>query len=181
VKNLFKNIVIIVVVLGCIAPLMAQSGKLALLVQKSPEYGGTVTPLAGVNMADERQLIEINAVPKEGYEFVHWLGDVTEPTNKNTTVLLDSPKIVVAVFERAELATVASSGVEAAPASGGGAPRVSSASPSPGLRSFSSPGNPSPPRKAPDPYDPPDPVVPEPATMLILGTGALMLARKRRS
>ena len=174
-KNLFKNIVIIVVVLGCIAPLMAQDSKLALLVQKSPEYGGSVTPLAGVNMVGERQLVEINAVPKDGYEFVHWLGEVTESTNRNTTVLLDSPKIVVAVFERAELATVASSGVEAAPASGGGAPRVSSASPSSGLQGLSSPGYVSPPRK-PTPTP-----VPEPATMLILGTGALMLARKRRS
>jgi len=175
VKNLFKNIVIIVVVLGCIAPLMAQDSKLALLVQKSPEYGGSVTPLAGVNMVGERQLVEINAVPKEGYEFVHWLGEVTEPTNRNTTVLLDSPKIVVAVFERAELVTVASSG--AAPASGGGAPRVSSASPSPGLRSLSSSGNPSPPTK-PKPIPIP---VPEPATMLILGAGALIVARRRRS
>jgi len=177
VKNLFKNIVIIVVVLGCIAPLMAQDSKLALLVQKSPEYGGSVTPLAGVNMVGERQLVEINAVPKEGYEFVHWLGEVTEPTNRNTTVLLDSPKIVVAVFERAELATIASSGVDAVPASGGGVSRVSSASPSSGLRSLSSPGNPSPPTK---PTPTPTPV-PEPATMLILGTGALMLARKRRN
>lgn len=175
-KNLFKNIVISVVVLGCIAPLMAQGGKLALLVQKSPEYGGTVTPRAGVNMADERQLIEINAVPKEGFEFVHWLGDVTEPTNSNTTVLLDSPKIIVAVFERSELVTVASSGVEAAPASGGGAPGVS-ASPPPALRSLSSPGGVSPPRK-PTPNPTP---VPEPATMLILGAGALMLSRRRRS
>lgn len=175
-KNMFKNIVIIVVVLGCIAPLMAQDSKLALLVQKSPEYGGSVTPLAGVNMAGERQLVEINAVPKQGYEFVYWLGDVTEPTNRNTTVLLDSPKIVVAVFERAELVTVPSSGVSAAPASGGGA-RVSSASPAPGIRGLSSAGYASPPIK-PNPTPTP---VPEPATMLILGAGALMLARKRRS
>jgi hypothetical protein len=155
---------------------MAQDSKLALLVQKSPEYGGFVTPLAGVNMVGERQLVEINAVPKEGYEFVHWLGEVTEPTKRNTTVLLDSPKIVVAVFERAELVTVASSGVEAAPASGGGA-RVSSASPSPGIRGLSSAGYVSPPTK---PKPNPNPV-PEPATMLILGVGALMLARRRRS
>jgi len=168
VRDLFKKIVIVVLVLGCIAPLMAQDGKLALLVQKSPEYGGSVTPLAGVRMAGERQLVEINAVPKQGYVFVYWLGDVTKPTNRNTTVLVDSPKIVVAVFERAELVTVPSSG-------GGG--RVSSTSPAPEIRGLSSAGYASPPTK---PTPTPIPV-PEPATMLILGVGALMLARRRRS
>jgi hypothetical protein len=44
----------------------------------------------------------LTAVPKSGYRFVYWLGDVSDPTANSTIVYLDAPKIVIAVFERSE-------------------------------------------------------------------------------
>jgi hypothetical protein len=44
----------------------------------------------------------LTAAPKPGYQFVYWLGDVTDPMSNRTIVRLDGPKIVVAVFEAVE-------------------------------------------------------------------------------
>ncbi|UCG48369.1 MAG: hypothetical protein JSU94_01075, partial [Phycisphaerales bacterium] len=44
----------------------------------------------------------MSAHPKPGYQFVHWLGDVSDATATRTVVYLNKPKVVVAVFEQAE-------------------------------------------------------------------------------
>jgi hypothetical protein len=41
-------------------------------------------------------------VPSPGYQFVYWIGNVTEATSSTTVVCLDTPKIVIAVFERSK-------------------------------------------------------------------------------
>lgn len=180
----------------CVCPLMAQDDPFALLVQKSPEYGGVVTPSGSFQMSGMDQLVTITAIPRDGYEFVYWLGDVTNPTSSVTTVLVDTPKMVIAVFQRPEDEIFA----ETNP---GGSARGSSSSargsrrsiPSSSLMS-SSPGavrrpysplptNPGykiyyPEDDPDDPDDPDNPDVPEPATMLMLGAGAIMLLRKRK-
>jgi hypothetical protein len=43
-------------------------------------------------------------MPKPGYIFLYWLGSVDDMITNRTTVLIDGPKIVIAVFERAEFA-----------------------------------------------------------------------------
>ncbi len=74
----------------------------ALLIQQSPPNGGVITPGIGVYDAELDERVTIKAIPKPGYRFMIWLGDVDDPTSNVTTVFADGPKIVIAVFERSE-------------------------------------------------------------------------------
>ena len=73
-----------------------------LLLQQTPPEGGTITPDVGVHHFDLNTDVTLTAVPRPGYQFVYWLGDVSDPTSSRTIVYLDAPKIVIAAFERAE-------------------------------------------------------------------------------
>jgi hypothetical protein len=86
----------------CMAPSYSQGSKMALLLQQTPVNGGSVEPGIGVHRLDGNSQITLRAVPQPGYQFVTWLGDVAEPTSSVTEAYMDSPKIVVAVFERAK-------------------------------------------------------------------------------
>ncbi len=103
-----------VTILKTLAPVMAaliivmgergycQSQGYALMVQKTPVDAGAVTPQVGIHKRDLNEVVTLKATPKPGYWFVYWLGDVSNPTTHETTILVDAPKIVIAVFERAE-------------------------------------------------------------------------------
>jgi len=78
----------------------AQPGTTALLIQQTPEGAGTVTPNPGIHRLELNSSISLTAIPKQGYEFLYWMGDVSDPETRTTFLSLDSPKIVIAVFER---------------------------------------------------------------------------------
>ena len=94
--------------LAVVVPLPAQTEGYLLMVQQSPADAGTVTPQAGIYRTSLNDVITITAFPQTGYRFVCWLGDVTEPTANTTTILVDAPKIVIAVFEREDFAVALS-------------------------------------------------------------------------
>ena len=50
--------------------------------------------------------ITLTAAPKPGYQFLYWLGDVSDPGAIKTVVYLDKPKIVIAIFEQTENGTL---------------------------------------------------------------------------
>ncbi|MBW8016033.1 MAG: PEP-CTERM sorting domain-containing protein [Planctomycetes bacterium] len=179
----FTYITIVVILAGCLSPLIARQDQFPLIMQKSPDFGGDITPLEGVQMSGRYRLIEISATPRKGYEFQYWLGEVTDPTSTSTTVLLDSAKSVVAIFERSMLEKLGSS--DMIRISGGGA---------------ASPGNPAPnrsvgysrglrsPAPAILPYYPPgnniiidddDEQVPEPVSLILFAAGTLMLLKRK--
>ena len=64
--------------------------------------GGTVSispaPYAGTNFYRNNTLVTLTATPSNGWSFVGWTGDSTD-TNNVTTVLMDGPRVVQAVFE----------------------------------------------------------------------------------
>lgn len=74
--------------------------RYALLIQQSPPDAGSVTPGAGVYKIEIGQTVSLTAVPKSGYRFLYWLGDVASISTADTTIQVDSPKMVVAVFTR---------------------------------------------------------------------------------
>ncbi|MHC4743940.1 MAG: InlB B-repeat-containing protein [Planctomycetota bacterium] len=74
----------------------------ALLVQQTPSGAGMVSPEVGVHHFSCDSEVTLVAVPRPGYRFVYWLGDVLQPTASKTTALLDEPKIIIAVFEAVE-------------------------------------------------------------------------------
>jgi hypothetical protein len=89
-----------------------------LLLEQTPVKGGEITPVAGVYHFESGSEVTLTAVPKPGYQFVHWLGDVSDSTASSTVVYLNQPKVIIAVFEQAEHDILAEN---ALPAGGGGA------------------------------------------------------------
>ena len=90
------------VLCGLRGPAYCETNGSALLVQQTPPQGGTITPDVGVHHFGLNAAVTLEAVPKAGYQFIYWLGDVGNPTANRTIVYLDTPKIVIAAFELAE-------------------------------------------------------------------------------
>ncbi|MBA7671763.1 hypothetical protein ES703_79926 [subsurface metagenome] len=91
-----------VVLCGLLEPAYCETDGTALLLQQTPPQGGKITPGVGVHHFEPYAEVTLTAVPKPGYQFVYWMGDVSDPTANSTIVYLDAPKIVIAVFERVE-------------------------------------------------------------------------------
>lgn len=170
-----------VVLAVALAPAQCQTAGMTLFLQQSPFEGGIVTPSPGVYLFNPDSQIELTAVPKPGYRFVCWLGDVGDATANSTVTYLNAPKVIVAVFERCGYEDVygggAGGGVNTTEDIGGSVPHYSS-----GGGGYNPPSNPPDEPPSDPPNDPPPNVpTPEPTTILLLGSGCLMLLRKRRA
>jgi len=93
---------IAIIVCWLFAPAYCQTPDVALLLQQTPSKGGAITPTAGVHHFELNSEITLTAAPKPGYQFLYWLGDVSDPAATSTVVYLDKPKIVIAIFEQTE-------------------------------------------------------------------------------
>ena len=90
-----------------------------LIVRQSPADSGIVTPSVGIYRPELNQTVVIQALPKLGYKFIYWMGDVLSPTSNRTSVRLDSPKIVIAIFEKESFELLSPSNVSTSGAGGG--------------------------------------------------------------
>lgn len=154
-----------------------------VFMQESPVGAGVIKPGIGVHTYQAKENIILTTAPKTGYRFVGWLGDVRDSGSNRTSMVVDGPKIVIAVFERDEYEFLEKSG-----------PQISVGPPALYPRSDSYTNNggtwPYPPDKPddpdypddPDPRNDPPPVpeIPEPATMIMLGLGALLIHRNKK-
>lgn len=129
----------------------------------------------------------MTAIPKSGWQFVCWLGEVSDATTPTTVAFIDAPKIIIAVFERAAYEfLVAEIGAKSRPAQnlfrsaadyarrgGGGSIRWS-------WPSYPYPPEPEVPEsdEVPVPQEFPVPL-PEPATAILLAMGSVCAFRKR--
>ncbi|MBA7562980.1 hypothetical protein ES708_04633 [subsurface metagenome] len=69
-----------------------------LTMAANPTDGGTTDPVVGVHIYDEDTIVDITASPNEGFGFADWIGDVADPDNASTTVIMNSDKNVTAKF-----------------------------------------------------------------------------------
>ncbi len=70
-----------------------------LTVAVHPPETGTTDPPAGEHSYAQGSLVTLIATSSEGYEFAYWSGDVTDPNNDTTSVLIDTDKTVTANFQ----------------------------------------------------------------------------------
>jgi hypothetical protein len=184
------------------APAYCQVNDYALLIEQNPVQGGNVTPSAGVHRFGLDEVVTLTAIPNPGYQFMYWLGDVSDVASSSTTALLDGPKIIIAVFERAEFVFILE---EEPPAVGlgrsvarnnyaylGGGSEDAIGYKPPKKYDWSQPEEeydddfpvPEPDFPVPEPDFPVpknEEPIPEPATVVLMGLGALGFFRKRRS
>jgi hypothetical protein len=179
----------------------------SLLIQQSPPDSGLVTPGLGVLSTGTEESIKLTAMPKPGYRFILWLGDVDSPERNVTTVSADGPKIIIAVFERTEFDDIEDpfyedDGFAHGGAGGRGGRRRGSNFVRPGRgggggepKMYDWPDWPQPPVEEegeegeetfPVPGEDttkipvPDEPIPEPSTLILLGMGAVSLLKGRR-
>ncbi len=189
------------ILLFCLAaPGYCQDGT-ALMLEVSPVDGGTLNLEPGVHTYDRDAAVTLTAVPKPGYQFVYWVGNVDDAAASSTMVYLDSPKIVIAVFERTKFdlvefeeapqGSIGRGGLISSGGDYGAALEQAGGGKRPSKFHFSQPeppeinddvpvpesGDDLPVPEAGDDFPVP---VPEPATITLLLTGVLALARHRR-
>lgn len=87
-------------VLGLFTPIDARAKEVMLLLKQNPVKGGDISPIPGMYHLEPDSRVKLTAVPKPGYRFLHWLGDVGDPSATKTVVHLNKPKIIIAVFEQ---------------------------------------------------------------------------------
>mgnify|MGYP001206587755 CR=1 FL=1 len=232
VKKLRGLLCVAAVLTGCMGAIAwGQVDSYSLLVQQSPSNAGAVKPGVGVHKIPVGEQIRLQALAKPGYRFLYWLGDVSDSQTDQSVVVLDAPKIVVAVFGRMDYelgtggggsavqeayvadpyATTEGADELSAPSGGAGANTLT-ASANYGSKPFASShpsgraasrlrrvplpsgnnGNPGGDNGDPgngngggDDIPVPgdggdDPAVPEPATLALLGIGALLFLRRSR-
>ena len=162
------------------APADCLAEEVLLLLEQTPVKGGVTTPIAGVHHFKPGSEVILSANPKPGYQFVHWLGDVSDATANSTVVYLNEPKVVVAVFEQAKYGAK-----DILPAGGGGGgggglmPTAGNFFLQGGISAGGGGGGK--PQQGPIVYTKePIPQVPEPATGALLVMGSLFAFARRR-
>jgi hypothetical protein len=174
------NLLVISILLCSFCTVFAQ-GNYDVYMQESPAGSGSIMPGIGVHTFNASENVTITTAPKAGYHFVGWLGDVRDPSANRTSLVVDGPKIVIAVFERDEYAFE-----EEGPQISVGPEALfpHSVSYTSGGGTWDPPYHPDYPDYPDYPEDTPDPVpvpTPEPATMLLFAVGAWLAQRNRKN
>ena len=176
-KNLISALAIIAGWL--FAPAYCQTSEVALLLQQTPSKGGAITPDVGVYHYKQNSEVTLTAAPKPGYQFLYWIGDVSDSSAISTMVYLDKPKIIIAVFE---LGGNGVPSVEKGISGGGGGGNgfISPAMTFGQAGSISGVAGGVKPKIYQSAY-PKSEVIPEPATCILLGFGSLFALVRRRT
>ena len=162
-------------------PAYCQTSEVALLLQQTPSKGGAITPDVGVYHYKQNSEVTLTAAPKPGYQFLYWIGDVSDSSAISTMVYLDKPKIIIAVFELGGNGVPSvEKGISGGGGGGGGNGFVSPAMTFGQAGSISGVAGGVKPKIYQSAY-PKSEVIPEPATCVLLGFGSLFALVRRRT
>ena len=187
-KNIKRRILTAALLALVLVPFASAADDYVLIVKPSPAEAGVVS-----QSAPQNGFASVSATPQNGYQFVYWLGDVTDPASSTTTVSVDSPKLVIAVYERTDYQIEAAlGGTGIAGAAGGSAPGiapsvVTGVEPSaPGAKRYSNSSYGSSNVIDDTPLNPDLPVpdettIPEPSTLALFALAGLKLIKTRKS
>ena len=159
-----------VLAFGLAAAAYGDAPAFELCIEQSPAKAGKVTPDSGTHRFSANSLVTLAAEPQAGYQFAYWLGDVADPTAKQTTVHVTSPKVIIAVYK-----PVRRDPLERDSAYGGGGGDMLAAT----LVDLSSPGWSASGGRTHETSPTPTTPTPEPATLALLAFGAMALRRRR--
>jgi len=70
-----------------------------LTVHIQPASAGSTIPEAGDHTYLPGDTVDLSAIPRNGYRFTGWTGDVFEPDSQNTQILMEENKTIYAHFE----------------------------------------------------------------------------------
>jgi hypothetical protein len=171
-----KGFLLLVVVAGLFASTRSQAGEISLCLQQTPDAGGAVNPAVGIYHYSSDSEVKLTATPNPGYQFVYWLGDVSDPKAVTTVVHLNKPKIIVAVFEQTD-SDASAAGLSGGGGGGAGLFPSGMGFIQSGNVSVSSGSKPKTIHYGSNNAQPP--VVPEPATGLLLALGTLFILTQR--
>jgi hypothetical protein len=96
---------ILIIMAVLFTPVHCQVLHVTLTLQQNSAQSGRIIPDPGVHDFALNSEVNLTAIPKPGYRFVRWMGDVADSTSSTTIVFLDKPKVVIAVFEQNEYDT----------------------------------------------------------------------------
>ncbi len=151
----------------------ADTAMYDLVIQRSPLEAGEVTPNTGAHQISANSTVTLTASAQPGYRFVYWLGDVSDPAAERTTVVVDQPKIVIAVFH-----PETKKRIEEQIGPGGGGDMLAMSAIDLGAPGWSPGGGAAKGDTKIIPIIVPV-VVPEPATIALLAMGVMVLRRRR--
>ena len=162
--------------------LLAQPGfcsdsGVELLLEQSPANGGSLDLGTGVHQYTPGTEITITAVPQDGFRFSYWLGDVSDSTSSTTTIRLEDSRAVIAVYEPLVLG-LGEEEILPQNSGGGGGSQLTPTAVDLFSTSFSIPSGGG--HYGVGPSEIAVVTVPEPATLGLLGLGALALLKRRR-
>jgi hypothetical protein len=178
----FRAVILAILIIagGLSVPAYCKSPSVTLLLEQTPATGGEITPVAGVYYYAPGAEVTLTAVPKPGYQFVHWLGEVSDPASKSTVVYLNKPKVIIAVFEPTEYGLGGGGSLTGGGGAGGGAiPTAVDFSKPAGLSSGGGGSKAKPQKLVFMENGDAAPEVPEPATGILLVLGSLFAFSRR--
>lgn len=170
-----RSFLTIIIVLASLSiPAYCQTSDITLFVQQTPDGGGQTNPISGIYHFAPNSEVTLTATPSPGYQFVYWLGDVSNPETNSTVVHLNKPKIVVAVFEQSD------SSFSGGGSSGGGSGLTTTGGNLSMGGGLSSTTGAKPQKIAYPSSGDGAPEVPEPATGILLALGSMLFLKNRR-
>ncbi len=185
-ENIKSRILTAALLALVLVPFAYAADDYVLIVKPSPADAGTVS-----QSVPQNGFANVSATPQSGYQFVYWLGDVTDPAASTTTVSVDSPKLVIAVYERTDYQIESALGGAGAGNGYNGRPGVAPsvtvgvAPSAPGAKRYSSSSYSIPNIIDENPDNPdvpvPDETVPEPSTLVLFALAGLKLIKTRKS